>query len=116
MSQHQNEPEFDFAEWLKEFGHGAVNKQLGEKLREVIIACASTGKKGGVTLKIAAASLGGIAELRASVTVTKPEPALPGGSYYTTEKGVLVSDDPRQLKLPARVLDQPKIININEGK
>lgn len=85
----------------------------------MIAACASTGKKGGITLKIVCGSAGGLAELRASVTVTKPEPALPGGTYYTTETGALVNEDPRQMKLPAKVIDvQPvrTIHSIDGGK
>lgn len=105
--------EFDFAEFIREFGHGATNKQAGVKLREVVMACALTGKKGSLTISIAIGAGGGLAELRASVKTTKPEPPLPGGSYFTTDAGALANEDPRQLTLPKKVLDAAPIRTIN---
>jgi len=104
--------EFDFAAFLADFGHGATNKLASAKLREIVQACAATGKKGALTIKIVCGSVGGLAELRAAITITKPEPALPGGAYYVTETGGLVTEDPKQLKLPARVLDIAPVKNI----
>lgn len=105
------EDDFDFADWLKEFGHGATNRQLGELLRETVAACRETGKKGSVTLRLAI-DVGGadkIAAVAAECTAKRPHSSLPGGSYYVTEDGALVEEDPRQQKFPARVLEPTPI-------
>lgn len=108
-------PQFDFAEFLAEFGKGATNRVASERMREVVKACAETGRKGAITIKLEIGSAGGVAELRAKISVTKPEPSLPGGVYFATEDGALVEEDPRQLKLPvARVIDIAPIKNINK--
>lgn len=109
----QDETEFDFADFLKEFGHGATNRVASQRLREVVQACATTGRKGAITIKLDIGAAGGVAELRAKISVTKPEPALPGGVYFATDAGSLVEEDPRQLKLPvAKVIDIAPIKNI----
>lgn len=102
---------FDFAQWLEEFGHGATNKVLSERLAEIVHACEQTGQKGQLTLKIAIGAAGGLAELRASVAFKRPEAPLPGGTYYTTVDGALVDEDPRQLSLPT-----PKVIDVQPFK
>jgi len=97
--------DFNFALWLQEFGHGATNKQLGNVMREVIGACQANGGKGMINLTISIGALDGLAECKAKVKVTKPMAALPGAAYYVTESGALVTEDPRQMSLPRKVLD-----------
>lgn len=114
-----NTPEadvFDFADFIKEFGHGAPNKQAGQRLQEIVQACTLTGRKGKLTMAIEVGAVGGIAELRCKISVTKPEPALPGGTYFATETGALVEEDPRQLKLPSKVLDVAPVRTITSIK
>lgn len=111
----QEDEQFDFAEWLAGFGLGATNRQLSKLLRETVVACEATGKKGSVTLKIAIGSASGIAQLAAEIKVKRPEPALPGGSYYVTESGGLVEDDPRQQKLPVVSLPPSETIRFPGG-
>lgn len=96
---------FDFAEFLKEFGHGAPNTTATQRMREIVQACVATGRKGSITIKIDIAAHGGLAELRAAISCKKPEPQLPGSTYYTNETGELLNEDPRQLTLPTKVLD-----------
>lgn len=97
---------FDFADWLQEFGHGATNKQATDRLRELVAACQETGQKGSLQLTIKVGTAGGLAELKASIKTTVPQSALPGGSYYVTKDGGLVTEDPRQAELPlAKKLD-----------
>ena len=100
-----SDDEFDFALWLQELGHGATNKQATEQLRKLITACAETGSKGSLTLTIKAGTAGGMAELKASIKSTIPQPPLPGGTYYVTPSGALATEDPRQLALPKKILD-----------
>lgn len=101
--------DFDFAEMLKEFGHGAVNRQASKLLREIVKNCEATGKKGKMVITFAVGSAGGIAQLAADIKITRPEPALPGGAYYVTEDGGLVEEDPRQQKFPTRVIPMTPI-------
>ncbi len=109
----EGEP-FNFAEFLAEFGKGATNRVASERMQDIVKACAETGRKGSLTIKIEIGSAGGIAELRAKISCTKPEPALPGGVYFATEAGALVEEDPRQLKLPVgKVIDTPAVRTIN---
>jgi hypothetical protein len=109
-------PTFDFATFLSEFGHGSTNKQASEKLQEIVRACRETGQKGALTIKISIDTSGGgantLAELRCSLSVKKPEPSLPGSTYYVTDGGALVDEDPRQMKLPGKVLDLPNVRSI----
>jgi hypothetical protein len=105
MALTQTDEEFDFAEWLQEFGCGATNRKLGQVLRETVAACRETGKKGSITLKISVGAGSEHAQLAADIKVTRPEPSLPGGSYYVREDGGLVEENPKQTKFPARVLE-----------
>lgn len=110
-----DEPLFDFAEFLAEFGKGATNRVASQRMREIVKACTETGRKGSITIKLEVGAVGGVAELRAKISVTKPEPALPGGVYFATEDGALVEEDPRQLKLPvAKIIDIGKIKDISK--
>jgi hypothetical protein len=98
--------DFDFALWLQEFGHGAANKQAGDQLRQLVNACRETGKAGSLQLTIKVGAADQLAELKASIKTTCPQPSLPGGSYFVTSEGALVTEDPRQQKLPMpRALD-----------
>jgi len=106
-----NADDFEFALWLQEFGHGAANKQATDRLRRLITACEETGKTGSLQLTIKVGAQGGLAELKASIKTTEPQPALPGGSYFVTETGALVTEDPRQMSLPKKVLDMAPIRN-----
>lgn len=104
---------FDFAEFFAEFGKGTTNKVASQRMREIVKACTETGRKGKIVITLEVGAAGGVAELRAKISVTKPEPALPGGVYFATEDGDLVEEDPRQLKLPvARVIDIAPIKNM----
>lgn len=108
--------EFNFADFLAEFGKGATNKLASQRLREIAVACAKTGSKGSLTIKFMIGVVGGVAEVRAKISTSAPEPALPGGIYFATDDGDLVEEDPRQMKLPARILDIQPVRTINNAK
>lgn len=107
--------DFDFADWLKEFGHGATNRQMTKLLRDTVAACKETGKKGAITLKLTIGAADNLAELAASITAKRPESSLPGGSYYVTEDGGLVEDDPRQQRFPTKILAPVPIKRERDG-
>lgn len=114
MSQDEAE-EFDFADVIREFAHGSTNKVATERLREVVAACRETGSKGSITLKLSIDVKQGIAEIKAGLSVKKPEPALPGQCFYATDAGDLVDEDPRQLKLPTKIIDAPATLKTVGG-
>lgn len=113
----EDSPELDLADLIRDLGHGSTNKLGSSKLSELLNACRLHGKKGRIKIDIAiAAGADGIAEIRASISTTKPEPTLPGGAYYVTHEGGLVTEDPRQLKLPEpRAIPQAPVIHISKG-
>lgn len=94
-----------FAEFLAEMAHGEVDKLATAKLREIVAASVETGQKGSVTITISVTAHAKLAEISAKIKTTKPEPKVPGQSYYTGADGALHNEDPRQLKLPAKVLN-----------
>ncbi len=99
-------PEFDLADLIRDIGHGATNRKGSTLLADLLKACQMTGKKGRLVLDFAiSAGQDGIAEIRASLKTSKPEPPLPGGNYYVTKDGALVTEDPRQTALPL-----PKVV------
>jgi hypothetical protein len=109
----------DFADFLSGFGHGAVNRMLSKRMRELVAAARLAGSKGSITLTINVAAKGEMAGVEMKVKTNKPEMPLPSGLYFTSEEGGLTSEDPRQLKLPARVLDAgnrvPRIVKSGGG-
>ncbi len=108
--------DFNFSDFLAEFGRGVPNRIMSDRLREIVRACNETGSKGSITLKLEIGAKGGMAELRASITAKRPEPGLPGGHYFTTEDGGLVEEDPRQLKMPGKIIDVPGMRRFDGGK
>lgn len=100
----------DFSVFLGAFAYGSINTQASEELRKVIAACKKNGGKGSVTLKLSVAVKGDLAALAIKVSSTAPQPDLPGMTLFATEDGSLAKSDPRQLKLPAKVLDAPSNI------
>lgn len=115
MANSEKAPELELADVIRDLAHGATNRQGSAKLAELIKACQATGKKGVLTLKlgIAVDPATKIAQLVAQFTTSRPEPTLPGGMYYTTSEGALVTDDPRQLNLDVTQLPTPRVVSIN---
>lgn len=115
MANEQPDP-LGLADLIRDIGHGATNKLGTKKLAELLNACRATGKKGALTIQIGvAAGQDGIAELAINIKTSKPESKLPGGNYYLTDEGSLVTEDPKQLKLSPKVLDAPKVIHMQNG-
>lgn len=111
MASKDTEPEgLDFADVIRDLGHGATNTQASKLLAELVNACEATGGKGKLTLTISVnAPGGGLAEIAATAKATVPQPKLPGGTYFKTKTGGLVTEDPRQTTFGAKVLAMPPI-------
>lgn len=120
MKNDDDDPALDLSDLIRDLGHGATNRLGSAKLADLLNACRATGKKGSMTIVIGvAAGQDGIAEVRASIKTTRPEPALPGGNYFVNKEGALVTEDPRQASLPLpKVVPPARVINIdsNGGK
>lgn len=99
MADDEN-PELDLADVIRDLAHGASNKQGSAKLAELIRACATTGKKGVLTLKL-------------GIAVDPATKIAQIVGQFTTSEGGIVTEDPRQLKLPVTRLPDSKIVNIN---
>jgi hypothetical protein len=109
--------ELDFADLIRDIGHGATNREASDLLREIALACQETGKQGTLTIKVTAEmSHQGIVELHAALTTKKPAAPLPGGSYYVTKSGGFVTEDPRQSSLPLTVLPVAPIRGMGDAQ
>lgn len=109
---------FNFAEWLKELGHGKLNKRLSRILPKLALACDKAmvaGATGTIVLTLKVGAKGGMAEVKPIVKVTEPQPGVPGGVFYVGDSGELVDEDPRQLKLPTPKILQPTPIKFPGG-
>lgn len=110
MASKDTEPEaMDFADVIRDLGHGATNTQASKLLADLVNACEATGGKGKLTLTISVSANAGLAEIAATAKATVPQPKLPGGTYFKTKTGGLVTEDPRQTTFGARVLSMPGI-------
>lgn len=85
-----NDHEKDFAEWLADFAKGSANAALTKRLAEVVQACRENSGKGTLTLKLSIGCSGGMSEVKAKISYSKPDPALPSAVFFTTEAGSLV--------------------------
>lgn len=93
----------NFQETLANINKGSINPQLDEKLRDLIQAVRLSGKAGAVSLTLKVAPLKGNAEVvtvEPAVTVKLPVSEAGKTVFFTTEKGELVRNDPRQQELP----------------
>lgn len=68
--------DFDFSEFVKEFGHGETNRRAGEVLKKLILACQEARATGSLVLTFKVGALDGLAELKAKIDVKLPQRAL----------------------------------------
>lgn len=118
MATDQDNEALDLADLIRDLGHGATNRLATTRLREVLLACKQNpGTQGGIVLALAVkANPDGIVELKAKLTVKKPEPGLPGGAFFSTDEGDLVTQDPRQTNLPLpKALPKSNVIKLDNG-
>lgn len=81
---------------------GHLSDELNDKLRELVLAVAQSGKSGSIslTIKIKPASKGGPLEVHDDVKMTLPRPDRSSTYLYNTDDGGLTRNDPAQEELP----------------
>lgn len=86
---------------LRHIEGGCFMDSASEQLAELVQAVESTGKAGSITLKIdlRRATAGALA-VKGKITVKKPESAPMEALLFPTPEGNLLTEDPRQHKLP----------------
>ncbi len=104
----------DFAEWLCELDHGAVNQRLSEKLLQLGSAVQETGLAGTLTIKVSIKREGDMAKADVQVKADVPEHPMHGSLFFFGRSGSLHRDDPRQLSL--RDLAPPKLKDADKDK
>lgn len=101
-----NDPR-SFLDVLRELDKGAVNDRLGEALQELVEACAATGKKGDLTLKLSvdpkSTEDAEHCAVSASVKLAKPGPSLRASLFFIDDAKNLTRRDPRQGDLEEHV-------------
>lgn len=93
-----------FTAWLLEQRRGGLAADLGEKLAEVAIAVAETGKKGTLSLTLEISPNGqGQVKISDKLAAKPPSADTPEAFFYVDAKGNLTRNDPRQPQLPGTV-------------
>lgn len=102
-----------FAAVLQDIAAGRLHDRLSEQLADLTAAVTDTGKKGTVTLTITVAPVkAGVTDtlIVTGKTVAKiPEDAAatPSSVFFADAAGNLSRNDPKQLTLPLRAVDNP---------
>lgn len=92
-------PAVTFADWMTEYGHGALNDRLTAALREVAESVVLFDKGGKVTLTLALSAKGGGVIVSPSVKSAPPEGKEGGQFFYVASDGSLSRRDPNQPQL-----------------
>jgi hypothetical protein len=104
-----------FSLFLQDFADGRLDDRLSQRFGELVAACRETGKKGGMTIKINVKPEGTMSHVTFDLKVSLPEHPLPGASYYSSEDGQLTTEDPRQLKLPGKIIHATGVPRVVQG-
>jgi len=96
----------DFAAFVTDIDHGSAHKQLSEKLGELVAAVQDVGKPGTMTVKFNIKKESGVAIVSVECVTKLPDHPMNGAMFWFGDKGKLLRDDPRQLKLKG--LAKPK--------
>lgn len=104
-----------FTEILAEHGHGTINQQAGEQMQALVRAAIKYRGKGKQILTTEVQSKDGeTVEVKITVKTTEPRPGGVTFTYFATSEGDLVDENPRQTKIPAKIL-RPTPIRPGDG-
>ena len=89
-----------FIDAIRVLRYGALSDELTKELQRVVLACADTGRKGTLTLRLSIKpGKAGQLEIADAVSVKLPEPDRAVSLLFATPDGNLQREDPRQLSL-----------------
>ncbi|WP_373753621.1 hypothetical protein [Neisseria weixii] len=109
------------ANFVKTIEDLKLNTELSEKLAEVIKAAELTGKVGAITIQLKFKTKGntGQIEIQPIIKANIPEYERGTAIMFATSEGNLQLNDPRQLDLPLKQVEQaetPKTLKIAGAK
>jgi hypothetical protein len=99
----RTDDEATFTDFLAELGHGAINQQAGNRMRSLVRSCVEHDGKGKLVLTVDVKATG-LVEIKASIKTTEPQPGGVSATFFATATGDLVTEDPRQTEMPAKIL------------
>lgn len=100
-------------ETLHHLNGGTFLVDAAEQLAALVKAVDSTGKPGSLTLKITARrATSQTMAIRGDVTLKAPNDTPVEALLYPTPEGNLMTDDPRQSKLPLAPVEAPKTLPV----
>lgn len=89
------------AELINSLDNGNFAVVLSEKMKALTKAVSETGKKGSITLTITLEPMpkfGSAVAIIPNLRVSEPQPTYKQMIRYATEEGLLIGDDPAQIK------------------
>jgi hypothetical protein len=107
---------FDFQNFLTDLDDGKFHEQLCDLWPKVTQAVMETGKKGSLTIKIAASKNGKMAIVTSIATISVPAPATEQTMFYVDKQGHTIRHDPEQLPLRHVSLKPPTELRVVEPK
>lgn len=95
---------------FSELRRGGALVDLDEAMAAVVKAVVATGKVGRVTLNLDIRQLGKGGALTVTDTISTKVPKLPVPDtvFFATEEGELVKEDPKQIKMDLRAVEEKK--------
>ncbi|MBP6564341.1 MAG: hypothetical protein KA200_01885 [Burkholderiales bacterium] len=108
-----------FIDAIRVLRYGALSDELTKELQRLVLACADTGRKGTLTLKLSIKpGKAGQLEIGDDVSVRLPQPERSVSLLFATPEGNLQREDPRQLSLEGvRIVPRDEeIIEVNARK
>lgn len=93
----------EFITTVVQMKNGAVLQDMGERLNVLVRAVMETARAGAltITMKVAPATAGSgeVVTIETEVKERIPRPSLGKTIFFTTDEGLLVRQDPRQMTL-----------------
>lgn len=100
------------SEQIPQINSGWLDRELGQAITDAVQACMAHGKNATVTLKLTIAPQNlqqGTVKIAHDVTTKLPKEKREGGIVFATPEGNITADDPAQVKLDLRTIDdKPK--------
>ena len=98
-----------FDETLRKIRRGVLINELTEQMQDVVKAVEDTGKSGEITIKLTIKKFSRMnaIDITDKVTVKLPQDQPESTMMFATPEGNLVTEDPRQQKLPLSAVNIP---------